>query len=110
MVSDLWRIDATHEGGGAFCLFRFHRDEAEAEAFRLRNVGCWKVAVRPEAIELHTDTAERLVGSIWPRIDTADLARQAGDNLTQARRQLDAIIERRTPRFTRPVRPGRSRR
>ncbi len=110
MLSDLWRIDATHEDGGAFCLFRFARDDAEAEAFRLRSVGDWKVATRPESIELHADTAARLVGSIWPRIDTAELARQASDHLSQARQQLASIMERRPPRLARHARSGRSRR
>lgn len=110
MANDLWRIDATHEDGGAFCLFRHQRDDAEAEAFRLRSTGRWRIAIRPEAIELHADTVDRLVNSIWPRIDTADLARQASDNLSQARQQLDSIIERRAARFHRYARSGRSRR
>ncbi len=79
MQMDLWRLDAKHELGGAFCLFKRTRNEIEAEEFLLRQAG-WKCAIRPAR-----EMPGNLVGRIWPAGDNGQLVELARGHQTESK-------------------------
>ncbi len=95
MTIDLWRLDATHDAGGAVAYFYATREAAEVASRALR--GCqWKVAVRPaDGLPINEAQAGWLCAGTWPNCGNEEILRLVRTAKEKASDDLRAALHRR---------------